>query len=122
MKKTNEAQPPIEGGILRAQQEHQQGAVISEMSAKLRTITNAAATAGKPASMTLKITILPQGNAVAFMAEVDTKLPKSKPFAGVFFSDEDGNLYRNDPAQPALPALKTVETEQPIELKKAVNQ
>jgi hypothetical protein len=122
MKQTKD-NPPVDGGILRVLQEHQQGAVITAASEKLREATVAARKVGKPARITLTLDILPQGNAVGFMAEVSVKMPKSKPFAGVFFDDENGNLYRQDPNQQEMPALKTVEAStEPVELRKAVNQ
>jgi hypothetical protein len=123
--KTNEtAQPGVDGAFLRALQEHRQGEVLTNLSEAMRQAVEAARKHGKTASLTLNVQFAPNAaNAIAFTAEVTTKLPKELPFAGIFFSDEQGNLYRNDPLQQELPKLKTIAPEQaPAELRQAANE
>lgn len=124
MKKTNqEAQPAVDGSFLRALQEHQQGAVLTELSSAMRKCVDATNRTGKPAKVVLEVTLASNlGKAVGFTAVVNTKLPKEKPFAGVFFHDAEGNLFRNDPDQQEIATLRVAQNpEQPVELRKAVN-
>lgn len=110
---TQEPAPAVDGAFLRALQEHRQGEIITELSTKMREAVEVARKRGKTAKVILEITLSPNNsNAISFAAEVTTKLPKEDPYAGIFFSDENGNLFRNDPLQQELPPLRTVEPEQ----------
>lgn len=123
MKTNDNPQPSVDGAFLRALQEHRQGVILTDLSVAMRTAVEAARKHGKTSSLTLEVKFSPNAaNAIAFTAEVTTKLPKEAPFAGIFFSDEQGNLFRNDPIQPDMRPLRTVEgePEQPAELRKAV--
>lgn len=108
----------VDGAFLRALQEHRQGEILTELSIEMRKAVESAQRLGKAAKLMLVVTLTPNGNAIAFTAEVDTKLPKETPFAGIFFTDDAGNLFRNDPGQQDLPALKTLsgqgETQEPL--------
>lgn len=107
----NEKGAPVDGAFLRALQEHRQGETLTELSVGMRTAVEAALTCGKPAKLTLEVTFTPNGPALALVAEVKTKVPKIAPYAGIFFADDAHNLFRNDPKQPELPPLRTVEAE-----------
>ncbi len=125
MKETNSnPSPSIDGAFLRCLQEHRQGEVLTDLSPGPRQVVASAIQSGKSGKLTLEITVSPNGNAVALMAEVKTKCPKEKPFAGIFFADDSNNLFRNDPKQPEMPALRSVEGDQQDEeaepLRKAV--
>lgn len=108
----------IDGAFLRALQEHRQGEILTELSIEMRKAVESAQRIGRAAKLLLVVTLTPNGNAIAFTAEVDTKLPKEPPFAGIFFTDDAGNLFRNDPGQQDLPALKSLsgqgETQEPL--------
>ena len=76
---------------------------------------------GKSATVSLDIFIEPTGgNAIGFACEVTQKLPKEPPYKGVFFYDNENNLFRNNPQQPEM-ALKTVESAEPQVPLKQVN-
>lgn len=110
----------IDGAFLRALQEHKQGDVLTELSVRMREAVAAARRIGKPAALSLEVKFTPNGNAIAFSAEVKAKLPREADYAGIFFPDEVGNLFRNDPLQQTM-ELKTVEVPaQTQELRKAV--
>lgn len=122
-KKNQEAPPPVDGSFLRALQEHRQGMTLTELSEKMRQVVEAAHNCGKTAKLTLEVTVSPNGNAVAFTAEVKTKIPTEKPYAGVFFMDDHFNLFRNDPKNPEIAGLRTVAAEDEQQpLRKAVGE
>lgn len=122
MSKQTEPVATVDGAFLRALQEHNGGKVLTDLSEAMRKAVEAARTHGKTASLSLDVTFSPNGNAIAFAAEVSVKLPKPAPYAGVFFYDESNNLFRNDPMRPELPPLRTVEETDNQPLKKAVNE
>lgn len=105
----------VDGAFLRSIQEYKGGETLTELSDAIRSAVEAVKRVGKGATVSLDIWIEPTGaNAVSFAAEVSTKLPKDPPFKGVFFYDDNNNLFRNNPTQPDL-ALKTVEGTQSAE-------
>lgn len=114
----------IDGAFLRALQEHRGGAILTDLAEAMRKAVEAAQRVGKTASLSLDVTFSPNGNAIAFAAEVSVKLPKEPPYAGIFFADESCNLFRNDPMQKDLAPLKTIETDtaETADLRKAVNE
>lgn len=103
----------IDNGIIRALQEYNSGAAITEASEALRLASNAVRRLGKSAVVSIDIKIdLTAGNAISLEAEISSKLPKPTPHKSIFFADELGNLFRNNPQQPEM-ELKTVAPEQP---------
>ena len=121
---TDENQPNIDSAFLSLLQLHRGGAVLTDLAEAMRVVTEAVQLAGKPGAITLTIAIQPaqRSGAVIVADEIKTKLPKEEKVTSIFFSDENGNLLRNDPRQKELP-LRTiaggVEDEQPKTLKKA---
>ena len=90
---------------------YQSGALLDELGAALREATEAATLVGKPAKVTLELTIANTAqNALSVTPKVTIKLPEDKPIAAIFFADENYNLVRNDPRQRDLP-LRVVETQ-----------
>lgn len=79
------------------------GEAIVEMSEHIKTAIAAVQELGKPAEVTLKITIAPLRKGaenlieapLVFLGETALKLPKVDPEATVFFVDADGNPTRN---------------------------
>ena len=111
----------IDNGVIRALQEYNGGAAISEASEALRKASMEVRRLGKSAVVSIDVKIeLTGANALVMSAEISSKLPKPEPHRSIFFSDEQGNLFRNNPLQPEM-ELKTVEGEQlppGVELKK----
>jgi len=82
------------------------GAVLDEASLGLAALTTAVAATGRKGTLTLKVTVSPfkgNGAMVTVDADVEVKEPKQQAHGGVFFTDENGNLSRNDPHQGTLP-------------------
>jgi len=105
-------QPGIDSAFLTLLQHHRSGQILSDLSAAMREVTEAAQLQGKPAAITLKITVKPASNACGAVVVVDdikTKLPTPEKKGSFFFSDDAGNLFRDDPRQKELPLLKTVD-------------
>lgn len=103
----------IDGAFIRALQEYNSGAAISEASEAIRLAVDAVKRLGKSALVSIDIKIEPTGkNALVLSAEISTKLPKEEPHRSVFFHDDSNNLYRNNPQQPEM-KLTAVEGQQP---------
>lgn len=112
---------PVDGAFLRSIQEYQSGVTLTELSEAMRKAVEAVRRVGKPATVSLDIYIEPTGgNAIGFAAEVKMKLPKEPPYKGVFFYDNENNLFRNNPTQPEM-ELKTVDSAAPEAPLKQVN-
>ena len=109
--------PHIDGSFLAMLQLHRHGTALTDLSAAMQTITRNVESAGRSGSFTLKVTIKPagRGSGVAFDIEDEIKLspPKQKSESSIFFSDEQGRLVRNNPAQAEmeLKALPSVTEE-----------
>lgn len=113
--------PAVDGGFLKAMQGYREGETLNELSSGLRAAVEAAQQTGKVSEVNLKVLITPHGAAVMMTTQVKLKLPEEKAKPGVFFVDDECNLLRNDPRQNEL-TLRTVESEKPGELRKAVGQ
>lgn len=74
---------------------------------------------GKASSVTLKITIKPQGRdgQYSVIDEITSKLPKEEKAPTLMFGTPDGNLQREDPKQQAF-ELRKVEDVDATELRR----
>lgn len=111
--------PPPDSAFLNLLQHHRNGNLLSDLSKAIRECVEACENQGKVAGITLKIAIKPAGNgsgAVVVADKLAVKLPEPTPVTSFFFSDEAGNLHRNDPRQKELPlkVIKTTTVEQPL--------
>lgn len=78
--------------------QHDRGKLNREMSQHLADATAAAIEQGKSATVTLVVTIKPEGDGqVAVTADSKPKLPQPKSGSRMWFTDDDGNLLRDDP-------------------------
>lgn len=81
------------------------GAAVNELSEAIHEAVQAVKQHGKPAKVTLDVTIAPLRKGtehlvdapMGFTAEVSSKLPKPDPDVSIFFVDGDGNPTRNQP-------------------------
>lgn len=81
------------------------GRLVDEATRQFNELVRAVDDTGKTGSLTLTVTIKPEkggGNQKALIAQVKTKTPQSELPEAVFFSDEDGNLHRDDPKQQEM--------------------
>lgn len=111
--------PPPDTAFLQLLQHHRSGHLLSDLSQAVREAVEASQLLGKPAGLTLKIAIKPAGNgsgAVVVADKLTVKLPEELPQSSFFYTDEAGNLHRNDPNQKELP-LRVVETAPVTELR-----
>jgi hypothetical protein len=104
------AKPAPNNTFLHVLQHHEEGEVLNQLAEAQRECRAAAELTGKVASLTLvvKFKAAARGATAIMIAPVKVKLPEAEPGASLWFSDEEGNLHRNDPRQKELP-LKTVE-------------
>lgn len=103
--------PAIDSGFLTLLQNHRGGQALCDLSEGLRKAIQAAQLQGKPAGIVLKIAIKPAGQgcgAIIVADDIKVKLPENEKVTSFFYSDEAGNLHRNDPKQRELP-LRTIE-------------
>jgi hypothetical protein len=104
----------VDNSFNRVLQDHRKGAVLTEASDALRACVDAVVRMGKPATLTLKLTVHPAtraGVAVVIEDDLTTKLPKTKQASSIFFSDDNHNLFREDPRQQEM-VLKTIDGEE----------
>lgn len=85
--------------------EIRKGRVVDRASTMLAELVRAVDETEKPGELTIKLTVKPEkggGAAKTIEAKVTSKLPLEDLPAGVFFSDADGDLHREDPTQPLM--------------------
>ncbi len=92
--------------------EHRRGQLHAELSEKLAEAVMASQENRKVSVITLKIKVTPHGSGEQVYVEddVDTKPAKAPRGGFTFYTDEEGNLTRNDPNQLELGPLRVVET------------
>jgi len=69
---------------------------------------------GRAGELVLKIGLKPEGEAITVQAEIVVKPPKEKRRKSIFFTDDSGNLRRENPRQPSLPLRAVEPSTQPI--------
>lgn len=84
------------------------GQVLNQLTDAIHAASIASHELHKPATVTLRITIKPEGtkgvsDAFAVLAEVDAKLPEPEPPANLFYFDEDEGLADRRKKQADLP-------------------
>lgn len=94
--------PPMDYAVFIAQLNS--GASNEELTETLRDAVKRTQATGKPSIITHKIAVgVAKGTSVITVADqISVKLPEFDRPSSVFFSDEDGNLTRENPNQPAL--------------------
>lgn len=116
MSEHNQSEPTVSNAFARFLSELRDGEPLTELTKAMQQCVAAARDTTKAATMTLKVTFVPSGDAVAVSYEVNTKLPMEKMRPAVFFANENNTLQRNNPAQRQL-ELKEVEKPEVRELK-----
>jgi hypothetical protein len=88
-------------------QEIAAGTFHAKVSDELRQLTAAVTDTGKKGTLVVTLTVAPikPGNTTNLVvtAQSALKAPAGDAPSAVFFSDQDGNLTREDPNQPMLP-------------------
>jgi hypothetical protein len=87
-------------------QEQRRGALHTEVSDQLAELVHACVETGKKGTLTLQITVAPTKNeegTVLVTDDIKVKAPKPDARPAIFFTDEHGNLSRQDPRQAELP-------------------
>ncbi|MFC5187113.1 hypothetical protein [Actinomadura harenae] len=78
------------------------GSVIDQAAVLLQDLVRAVQERGKKGTFSLRVEIQPMkgdSNALVVSAKAEAKPPAGEPTSAVFFSDEHGNLLREDPRQ-----------------------
>lgn len=95
----------------------QRGCVVEELDQVLSDALQASADTGKQSTVTVKLTIKPNGaGTYKIIDDVKSTLPKFEKEPTVLFTDKDQQLVREDPRQQRL-NLETVSEGQPVALK-----
>ena len=82
------------------------GEVASQLSAELTRIVCAVQETGNPGELIFKMRVKPASagvSALVVAADISVKLPKEDKPSSLFFSDKEGRLLRENPAQLKLP-------------------
>lgn len=100
--------------------EQRGGVLHAEASEALADVVAAVMEHGKSGSLTLSVKVArnKDGVTVTVSDDLKVKVPQGDRGAAIFFTDDHGNLSRNNPRQPELP-LREVPTAVPAELRKA---
>jgi len=78
------------------------GEVNDHLSNELAELIKAIDATGKPGEITLKLKVTPEkggGNQKDFDFDVSVKVPRPSLPKAVFYSNEEGDLFRTDPSQ-----------------------
>ena len=79
------------------------GNVANSLDDKLTEVVEAVHLNNKVGSITIKLKILPNGeNGITIEEEIASKVPQPNRGKTLFFTDDNGNLLRNDPRQSDL--------------------
>lgn len=98
------------------------GEALEELSKEFNGAVLAVEDTGKPATITLTVTVKPStAGALEVFDDIKVKLPKASKSSSLFFATPEGNLVRNDPRQETLPGLKLAGEEVRQPLKEATN-
>lgn len=86
------------------------GRLLEQLEASLQAATADAVASGKPAKVTLSLTVKVRqaGDQLVTIDEAITRTLPVRPPRGAIFYALDGELYRDDPRQPRLPGFRTV--------------
>lgn len=117
-KPNTDSSPNIDSAFLQLLQLHRDGQVLNDLATAMREAIEASQLQGKPAGLTLKLVFKPAANgsnAVMVADKIKTTLPEPRPVTSFFFSDDHGNLHRNDPNQKELP-LRTIQGGAPVDV------
>lgn len=78
------------------------GRVVEQATEQLANVVRAVDRTGKSGKLTIELTIEPEkggGSQKMIAAKVTSKIPVEDMPKGLFFSNEDGDLLRQDPSQ-----------------------
>lgn len=85
------------------------GNVALSLDDKLTEVVEAVHANNKVGTLTLKLKVLPNGeNGITIEEDISSKIPQPNRGKTLFFTDENGNLLRNDPRQGELFTPKPV--------------
>lgn len=93
---------PSNGFLSVMQRKEIQCGSLSQLSALLASAVIAATKTGKKASVTLKLEVQPEKDALNFVTKLSSSLPGDRQPLCIFYSDEEGGLHRDDPTQKEL--------------------
>lgn len=87
------------------------GEVHRRLTEKLRDVVNGARDANLAATLTLKLTVTPDGRQFVVNSKITTSIPTPKTSFTVFFADDQGELRKEDPKQQQLRHVPKTPTE-----------
>lgn len=86
------------------------GTLATELTDKLRELTNACAVTGRAGTLTLTLQLKPgKGGQIEVFDDVKLKLPKEERGSSLMFATPENYLQREDPRQMSLEGLRTVD-------------
>lgn len=111
MTTTTDADDPVVRPFADWLREQRKGLTHDELSDALHELIAAVNDTGKAGTLTLTIKVAPLGKTGDVLQVTDAvKLtpPKRDRDASLFYTDDDGNLSKSDPNQPAFDSLREV--------------
>ncbi len=105
--------PRPSNAFLQVMQTHDGGEVCNELAEAMREATQSVGLTGKAASIELRVKFTPaaKGAFGVVFSKPRVKKPEMERGSSIWFGDEHGNLFRENPRQATLP-LRTVDDPQ----------
>lgn len=76
------------------------GKTLLDAQAQLQALVKACSDTGKKGTLTIKLTVgAAEDSTVVLSDDISSKIPKPTTSSTVFYADEDGALFREDPKQ-----------------------
>lgn len=82
------------------------GKLVTEAQEKLHALVKACSETGKKGKLVITVTVgAAEDSTVALTGKVSSQLPEPASASTIFYADDNGSLYREDPRQPELPEI-----------------
>ena len=86
--------------IISILQGFRKGVLVQELSEKTKEVVKGVRETGKAGEITLKLTFKSDGDGQhTLVPKITTKVPQAETPPAIFFSDDEGDLFRSDPRQ-----------------------
>lgn len=86
------------------------GKLVLEAQEKLAALVKACSDTGKKGKLTITLSVgAAEDSTVALTGKVSVQVPEPSSSNTIFYADEHGNLFRDDPRQPELPSITRIE-------------
>ena len=79
------------------------GDIVAQLDEALEKVAGAAMATKKSGGISLALKVKPEGGVAVVTAQVKTTVPQAATLSTIFYTDDEGHLFREDPRQQVLP-------------------